>query len=79
MSLRPVEPQQQRFCLTYWSVVLFALWFLFHAARALLTGEPIIGRSPTPIPVILGMGAFILFWLTFWTIYQFMVRFFPTD
>jgi hypothetical protein len=43
----------------------FALWFLFHAVRALLTGEPIVGRSPTPIPVILAMGAFILFWLTF--------------
>jgi hypothetical protein len=47
----------------------FALWFLYQGVKALLTGEPIGGgHSPIPLGVMIAMGAFILFWLTFWTL-----------
>src|SRR5262245_39794330 len=47
----------------------FALWFLGNGIAALITGEPPQG-SPVPLQagVALGIGAFLLFWLTFWTI-----------
>ena len=46
----------------------FALWMLFQGVRALVTGEPIGGHNPMPVPFILLMGAFLLFWLSLWTV-----------
>lgn len=44
-----------------------AIWFLAAGAKSLLTGEP-MGHTPMPpVPVMLAMGAFVIFWLTLWT------------
>jgi hypothetical protein len=46
----------------------FALWFLVAGAKAIATGQP-MGHTPTPpLPVLLAMGAFVIFWLTLWTV-----------
>lgn len=47
----------------------FALWFLGKGAAGLISGEPLQnGGSPMPLAFALAVGAFLLFWVTFWTI-----------
>src|SRR5262245_49420144 len=56
--------------LCFWAIgESFVFWFLFKGARALLTGTPPDpGRAPIePGPALL-MGAFLLVWLTLWTV-----------
>jgi len=56
------------FWLCGWAVgEVMATWFLVAGAKSLLTGQP-MGHTPMPpVPVMLAMGAFVIFWLTLWT------------
>ena len=48
---------------------VFALWLLYHGVRSLITGEPpSAGGAPLRGAPALGMGLFLLFWLSIWTL-----------
>src|SRR5262245_40573744 len=47
----------------------FALWFLLRAGYALVMGEPLRnGHKPIELAGMLVIGAFLLIWLTLWTV-----------
>jgi hypothetical protein len=47
----------------------FALWFLGQGAMAFATGQPLgSAHSPMPTGVALAIGAFLIFWLSLWTL-----------